>query len=70
MTYPFLNKAAEVMMLISGQAKAQRLEEVLEGPRDPETFPAQLIAPRDGALTWILDSDAAANLTRPPSAAS
>jgi 6-phosphogluconolactonase len=58
MTYPFLNQAAEVMMLISGQGKASRLEEVLEGPRDVLRLPIQGIQPK-GKLTWLLDAPAA-----------
>jgi 6-phosphogluconolactonase len=56
MTYPFLNKAAEVMMLITGVAKARVLEEVLEGPRGK--YPIQGIQPH-GKLTWLLDAAAA-----------
>jgi 6-phosphogluconolactonase len=55
-TYPFLNSASEVMMLISGLSKASRLQEVLEGP--PKTYPIQGIQPV-GKLTWMLDAPAA-----------
>jgi 6-phosphogluconolactonase len=58
MTYPFLNRATEVMILIAGEAKAQRLEQVLEGPRDPQLLPIQGIQPA-GKLTWLLDAPAA-----------
>ena len=58
MTYPFLNKASDVMMLISGAGKAARLQEVLEGPRDPKRLPIQGIQPA-GKLTWLLDAPAA-----------
>jgi 6-phosphogluconolactonase/glucosamine-6-phosphate isomerase/deaminase len=56
MTYPFLNKASEVMMLIVGVGKAKVLEEVLEGPRG--VYPIQGIQP-DGKLIWLLDAAAA-----------
>ncbi len=56
MTYPFLNKAAEVMMLIVGVGKAKVLEEVLEGPRGK--YPIQGIEP-EGKLIWLLDAAAA-----------
>jgi len=58
MTYPFLNKAAEVMFLISGASKAGRVHEVLEGPRDPKRLPIQGIQPA-GKLSWLLDAPAA-----------
>jgi 6-phosphogluconolactonase len=58
MTYPFLNRASQVMILVAGQGKANRLEEVLEGPRDPKRLPIQGIQPA-GKLTWLLDAPAA-----------
>ena len=60
-TYPFLNSASEVMMLISGLSKAQRLQEVLEGPREPKRLPIQGIQPA-GKLTWMVDAPAAGML--------
>ena len=59
MTAPFINKADAVMFLVSGAAKAQRVAEVLEGPRDPQRLPSQLIHPVNGRLVWLLDSGAA-----------
>jgi 6-phosphogluconolactonase len=59
MTAPFINRAAEVMILVAGAAKAQRLAEVLEGPRDPQRLPIQLIQPNPGRLLWIMDRAAA-----------
>jgi len=57
-TYPFLNKAKEAMMLISGVGKAGTLKEVLEGPRDIKRLPIQGIQPA-GKLIWLLDAPAA-----------
>jgi 6-phosphogluconolactonase len=59
MTAPFINRAAEVMILVAGAAKAQRLVEVLKGPRDPQRLPIQLIQPNPGRLLWIVDRAAA-----------
>ena len=59
MTAPFINRAHEVMFLVTGQEKAAVLSEVLEGPRDPERLPSQLIQPQRGKLTWLLDAAAA-----------
>ena len=58
MTYPFLNKAKEVIVLVTGEKKAARLEEVLHGPKDVHRLPIQGIAPA-GKLTWLLDAAAA-----------
>lgn len=60
LTAPFINKSAEVIFLICGASKAKRLEEVLEGPKDPERLPSQLIEPASGKLTLLLDTAAAA----------
>jgi 6-phosphogluconolactonase len=59
MTAPFINRASEVLILITGQGKAARVSEVLEGSRDPHRLPIQLIAPEHGSLTWLLDVPAA-----------
>jgi 6-phosphogluconolactonase len=59
MTAPFINKAANVMILVSGADKAARLHEVLEGPREPERLPIQMIQPETGTVTWMLDVGAA-----------
>jgi 6-phosphogluconolactonase len=62
LTVPVFNNAANVMFLVSGADKAQAVWNVLKGPRDPDQFPAQLIAPADGQLIWLLDRDAASKL--------
>ncbi|HWE94715.1 MAG TPA: 6-phosphogluconolactonase [Tepidisphaeraceae bacterium] len=59
MSAPFLNRSREVMFLISGADKAKRVVEVLEGPREPERLPIQLIEPTEGKVVWLLDAPAA-----------
>ena len=56
---PFINQSKRVLILVAGKEKAQRLQEVLEGPRDPQRLPIQLIAPTNGQLVWMVDADAA-----------
>lgn len=56
---PFINRAANVMILAAGKEKAAKLHEVLEGPSDPEKLPIQLIQPTTGTLIWLLDAAAA-----------
>jgi 6-phosphogluconolactonase len=65
LTASVLNNAAQITFLVIGAEKASVVEQVLAAPRDCEAIPAQLIAPVDGTLTWILDSAAASRLTRP-----
>ncbi|HZL36529.1 MAG TPA: 6-phosphogluconolactonase [Tepidisphaeraceae bacterium] len=59
MTAPFINRAGQVMILVSGEEKSQRLREVLEGPREPDRLPIQMIQPASGKLTWLIDTAAA-----------
>ncbi len=59
LTAPFINRARQVIILTAGANKAQRLSEVLEGPKDPNRLPIQLIDPAPGKLTWLVDVAAA-----------
>ena len=61
-TPPVINNAQRVMFLVSGQGKAAAVKDILEGPRDPDKFPAQIVAPQ-GELIWILDKAAASLLS-------
>jgi 6-phosphogluconolactonase len=63
MTAPLLNEGRQVVFLVGGESKAAVLRDVLEGPEIPMTLPAQLIRPRVGALTWLVDDAAAALLS-------
>jgi 6-phosphogluconolactonase len=60
LTAPFINRSREVLILVTGASKAKTLSEVLEGPRDPQRLPIQLIQPADGKLSWLIDAAAAA----------
>ena len=60
MTAAFLNRSHQVLVLVAGADKAARVAEVLEGPRDPQRLPIQLIDPPQGKVTWLLDIAAAA----------
>ena len=67
MTAPILNNADLIIFLVSGSDKAAVLRKVLEGDRQPDLFPSQLIKPAHGRLLWVVDKTAAAGLTRTPS---
>jgi 6-phosphogluconolactonase len=56
---PFINRAANVIVLVTGAEKAARIVEVLEGEPDPQRLPIQLITPTHGRMTWLLDAAAA-----------
>jgi 6-phosphogluconolactonase len=56
LTPPVLNHARLITFLISGEDKAEPLRAVLEGPRDPDRYPAQIVA---GNRLWLVDRAAA-----------
>ena len=62
LTPAVINAAAEVVFIVSGAAKAGILRRVLEGPRRPQSLPAQAIAPTNGRVRWCVDAAAAAEL--------
>jgi 6-phosphogluconolactonase len=63
LTKTAINAAANVIFLVSGSAKAERLRLVLQGTYDPQNLPSQLIKPENGKLMWFVDQDAAHLLT-------
>lgn len=64
LTAPVVNRAAKVAFLTFGSGKAHALYEVLEGSKDVDLYPSQIIQPTSGELHWFTDEAAAANLTK------
>jgi len=64
MTAALINEAHAISFLVYGEAKANAVHDVLEGAKDFETYPAQLIIPEEGVLNWFLDEDAAMNIRK------
>jgi 6-phosphogluconolactonase len=62
MTAALINEAHAIAFLVYGDTKAKAVHDVLEGEKDPETFPAQLIIPEDGVMNWFLDEGSAKTL--------
>ncbi len=60
---PFLSNGREILFLVAGADKASVLAEVLEGPRDSQRLPSQLIEPTGGSLRWFVDRAAGAALS-------
>lgn len=58
LTAPFLNKARLVIVMVTGEAKAKRLADVLEGETDPKRQPIQMIDP-ESDLIYVCDVAAA-----------
>jgi 6-phosphogluconolactonase len=61
-TYPVINNAACVMFLSAGADKASIVQQVLENQK--AGFPSQAVRPVEGRLVWMIDREAAAQLTQ------
>jgi 6-phosphogluconolactonase len=57
-----INAAHTVVFFVAGEIKAAVLRDVLHGPPQPETLPAQLVQPVSGRLHWMVDQTAASAL--------
>ncbi|MCW5852463.1 MAG: 6-phosphogluconolactonase [Anaerolineae bacterium] len=62
LTVPTINQAANVVFLVAGAGKADRLREVLRGPYQPTALPSQFIRPIAGRLAWFVDMAAASGV--------
>jgi len=63
-TPPLLNAARHVLFLVTGSEKADAVHAVLEGEYNPDEYPAQIVRPTAGEVTWMLDTAAASKLSR------
>lgn len=59
-----LNEAAHILFLVTGAEKADAVQAVLEGDYQPDEYPAQIVHPNKGEVTWMLDTAAAAKLQK------
>jgi 6-phosphogluconolactonase len=62
LTPALINQARNITFVVSGETKAARLQQVLQGPFTPDILPAQAIRPLQERLTWMVDQAAAAQL--------
>jgi 6-phosphogluconolactonase len=62
LTLPVLNAAANVIFLVSGSSKAEKLAQALHNIVAPQPLPVQLIRPLNGSLLWLVDRAAAEKL--------
>jgi len=63
-TFPVLNAARAVFLLVAGADKTDMLYEVLVANRNSAVYPVQKVQPIDGTKTWLLDRAAAGRLSR------
>lgn len=61
-TYPLINAAKEVAVLVMGEEKKEMVLNSLMTPPDREKLPIQGIHPTRGNLSWFLDREAASLL--------
>ncbi len=57
-----INKAKEVIFLVTGEDKAQKVTEIHKQKGDYKKYPAALVQPESKKLTWFMDDAAAALL--------
>ncbi len=57
-----INAAGRIVFMVTGAGKSEALKQVLEVPRDPERFPAQLIRSEKETLVWLVDREASRGL--------
>ena len=62
LTKNIVNNANHIVFMISGKEKAPALKEVLEGSRNPDLYPSQVISPTQGELHFFTDEAAASGL--------
>ena len=62
LTLPILNNAVQILFLVTGQAKADVVSEILRDGEKKRQFPAGLISPIQGIVTWLIDKEAAGKL--------
>jgi 6-phosphogluconolactonase len=59
LTYPILNSARRVELLVPSASKAASVRAAMYGPVDPVRIPAQGVVPRPGELVWRLTGEVA-----------
>jgi len=63
-TFPVLNAARKVLLLIAGADKADMVREVLFVNRREIIYPVQMVQPVDGDKVWMMDQAAAERLPK------
>lgn len=64
-TAPLINAARNVVFLLSGSGKSEALSILWHAPLSPDQFPAQLIHPVEGTLTFLVDKDVMGDIPLP-----
>ena len=59
MTFPVLNNAAEIILLVAGADKSPVIAEVLGRTADTPKYPVQMVRPVNGIKRWMIEKAAA-----------
>lgn len=62
LTKNIVNHSNHIVFMISGGEKAKAVYQVLEGEKNPDLYPSQLIIPTQGELHFFVDKAAASKL--------
>ena len=63
MTFPLINSARFIAVLVTGSAKAEMIQRVASGEESIEELPIQGVSPIEGELRWYLDPEACAGFS-------
>jgi len=64
LTPPVFNAAKRALFVVGGSDKDKAAEALLEGPFQPNRYPAQIVNPGQGDVVWLLDREAASRLKK------
>lgn len=63
LTYECINQAQNISIYVLGKNKADMVKRVLSTPSEPDELPIQKIGTRKHKALWILDTDAASDIS-------
>ena len=62
LTGKVINNAAEIVFLVTGKTKAEKVKEIMDDENDASLYPAKQVRPTNGILSWYLDNESATNV--------
>jgi 6-phosphogluconolactonase len=63
MTFPLINAARMVVFVVAGKEKAKVMHRVSQAREPSENLPASMVRPIKGKLVWMIDREAASELS-------
>lgn len=63
LTYPAINAASKVVVLVSGTSKAKIIQRIFDHSARSKKYPIQSVNPSQGKMQWLCDESAASLLT-------